>query len=47
MIDNPGQAGRLLTSLQAALPLPARMTPELATALRTPQTATETPAACL
>ena len=46
MIDNPGQAGRLLTSLQAALPLPARMTPELATALRTPQTATETPAAC-
>lgn len=46
MIDNPEQAERLLTRLQAALPVPARMTPELAATLRTPETATEIPAAC-
>lgn len=46
MIDNPEQAERLLTRLQAALPVPARMTPELTTALRTPDAATEIPAAC-
>ena len=46
MIDNPGQAERLLTRLQAVLPVPARMTPELAATLRTPETATEVPAAC-
>jgi hypothetical protein len=40
MIDNPGQAERLLTRLQAVLPVPARMTPELAATLRTPETAT-------
>ena len=46
MIDNPGQAERLLTRLQAALPVPARMTPELAATLRTPETTTQIPAAC-
>ena len=46
MIDNPGQAERLLTRLQAALPVPARMTPELVATLRTPETTTEIPAAC-
>jgi hypothetical protein len=46
MIDNPGQAERLLTRLQAVLPVPARMTPELAATLRTPETATEIPTAC-
>ena len=46
MIDNPGQAERLLTRLQAALPVPAHMTPELAATLRTSETAMEIPAAC-
>ncbi len=46
MIDNPEQAERLLTKLQAALPLPARLTPELAATLRTPDAATAIPAAC-
>ena len=46
MIDNPGQAERLLTRLQAVLPVPARMTPELTATLRTPETAKEVPAAC-
>ena len=35
MIDNPDQAERLLARLQAALPLPARATPELAATLQT------------
>lgn len=34
MIDNPDQAGRLFAKLQAALPLPARMAPELAATLQ-------------
>ena len=46
MIDNPERAERLLTRLQAALPVPARMTPELAATLRTPDAAMEIPAAC-
>ena len=46
MIDNPEQAERLLTKLQAALPLRARMTPELAATLRTPDAAMAIPAAC-
>ena len=46
MIDNPEQAERLLTRLQAALPVPARMTPELAATLRTPDAAMAIPAAC-
>ena len=46
MIDNPTQAERLLSRLQAALPMPARMTSELTATLRTSETATEIPAAC-
>ena len=46
MIDNPEQAEGLLTGSQAALPVPARMTPELAATLRTPDAAMATPAAC-
>ena len=34
MIDNPDQAGRLFAKLQAALPVPARMTAELAATLQ-------------
>jgi hypothetical protein len=33
MIDNPDQVERLLAKLQAALPVPARVTPELAATL--------------
>ena len=33
MIDNPDQVERLLAKLEAALPLPARVTPELAVTL--------------
>jgi hypothetical protein len=46
MIDNPDQAERLLARLQAALPLPARVTPELAATLQTNDTATEVPTTC-
>ena len=46
MIDNPDQAERLLARLQVALPLPARVTPELAATLRTKTTATEIPTTC-
>lgn len=46
MIDNPDQTERLLARLQAALPLPARVTPELAATLQTKNTATELPRTC-
>ena len=46
MIDNPDQTERLLARLQAALPLPARVTPELAATLQTKNTATEIPTTC-
>ncbi len=46
MIDNPDQAERLFARLQAVLPLPARVTPELAATLQTKNTATETPTTC-
>ena len=46
MIDNPDQAECLLARLQAALPLPARVTPELAATLETKNTATEIPTNC-
>ena len=46
MIDNPGQAERLLARLRAELPVPARMTPELAATLHTPDAAMEIPVAC-
>jgi hypothetical protein len=37
MIDNPGITERLLARLQAALPMPASLTPELVAALREQQ----------
>jgi hypothetical protein len=46
MIDNPDQTDRLLARLQAALPLPARMTPELAATLRTQSPASDIPPTC-
>ena len=46
MIDNPDQAARLLARLQAVLPLPARVTPELAATIKTKNTATEIPSTC-
>ncbi len=46
MIDSPGQAERLLGRLQAVLPVPARMTPELIVTLRSPEAGMEIPAAC-
>jgi hypothetical protein len=46
MIDNPDRAERLLARLQAALPLPARVTPELAATLQTKNTQTDIPSTC-
>jgi len=46
MIDNPDQAQRLLARLQAALPFPARLTPELAATLRTKNTNGDIPSTC-
>jgi hypothetical protein len=46
MIDNPDHVERLLAKLQAALPLPARVTPELAAMLQANNTATNIPSAC-
>ena len=46
MIDNPDQTERLLARLQAVLPLPARVTPELAATLKTKNTATAIPSTC-
>jgi hypothetical protein len=46
VIDNPDQAERLFDRLTAALPLPARMTPELAATLQAKNTATEIPSTC-
>jgi hypothetical protein len=46
MIDNPDQADRLFARLQAALPLPARVTPELAATLKTKGVATEILSTC-
>jgi hypothetical protein len=46
VIDNPDQAERLFDRLKAALPLPARMTPELAATLQAKNTATEIPSTC-
>jgi hypothetical protein len=46
MIDNPDQAERLLAGLRAALPLPARVTPELAATLRAQDAALGIKAAC-
>ena len=46
MIDNAAQVERLLTRLTAALPLPARVTPELATTLQAQSATSEIPLAC-
>ena len=46
MIDNAEKTGRLLASLQAALPVPARVTPELAAAVKAQNSASEIPSAC-
>jgi hypothetical protein len=46
MIDNPAQAERLLARLQAALPLSAWVTPELATTLRTQNAANDISSTC-
>jgi hypothetical protein len=46
MIDNPDHVERLLAKLQAALPLPARVTSELAAMLQANSTATNIPSAC-
>ncbi len=46
MIDNPDQAERLFTKLEAALPLPARVTPELAATLLVQNPASSIPSSC-
>src|SRR5215471_1762939 len=46
MIDNPDQAQRLLARLEAALPMSARMTPELAATLQAQDPAHEIPHSC-
>jgi hypothetical protein len=46
MIDNAEKTERLLASLQTALPIPARVTPELAAALKSQNPASEIPSAC-
>jgi len=46
MIDNPDQAERLLARMQEALPLPARVTPEVAAALQPRDVTTKIPSAC-
>ena len=43
MIDNAAQVERLLTRLTAALPLPARVTPELAATLQAQSATSEIP----
>ena len=45
MIDDAAQVERLLTKLEAALPLPARMTPELAATLKAQHLINVTPPA--
>jgi hypothetical protein len=45
VIDHPDQVGRLMERLGAALPIPARATPELQTTLRT-QNSIALPADC-
>lgn len=46
MIDNPDQVERLLAKLQEALPVPARVTPELAATLLDKTHATTINSAC-
>jgi hypothetical protein len=46
MIDNAGKTERLFASMQAALPIPARVTPELAAAVKAQNPASEIPSGC-
>ncbi|HEY1933190.1 MAG TPA: hypothetical protein VGG99_14345 [Acetobacteraceae bacterium] len=46
MIDNPAQMEHLLARLQTALPLPARLTPEIAARLREQSSASVVPQTC-
>jgi hypothetical protein len=46
MIDNAEKTERLFRSLQAALPIPARLTPELAAAVKAQNPASEIPSGC-
>ena len=46
MIDNPDQTGRLFAKLQAALPVSALMTPELAATLQFGAAVTPISSAC-
>lgn len=46
MIDNPDQTERLLAKLNAVLPVPARMTPELTATLQARDPAHEIPVSC-
>jgi len=46
MIDNQEQTERLLAKLRRALPMPTRVTPELAATLRTQNPGTEISATC-
>jgi hypothetical protein len=46
MIDNRDQTERLLAKLAAALPVPTRMTPELAATLQARDPAHEVPLSC-
>ena len=47
MIDNPDQAERLLAKLQAALPVPARVTPEVVATLQAQKPANRMPSTCI
>jgi hypothetical protein len=46
MIDDPEATERLLARLEAALPIPARLTPELRASLRERNAGTAVPADC-
>jgi len=46
VIDNREQTERLMATLQAALPLPAQISPELAATLQTKNIAAEIPSTC-
>lgn len=46
MIDNPVLTERLLARLAATLPVPARLTPELATTLQAGDPASQIPMSC-
>ncbi len=46
MIDHPESTERLLARLKAALPIPARLTPELQASLRAENAGTAIPADC-